>query len=238
MISWGTGDVIAKDVISHVVGHSPGFGNDLRSIALCALRMRQAKPVGGSEKSNQARDFSAASLDRSGGNLQIPATALPVFEMTIPPPHQIFVQYERGEIEREEMQALMALHARELISEMEEDYQNPAAAWIEQLLSRRAGSKWVKRHSNRLLREVLSALADVPDFPLARYFWNAMHPDVPIHCFFRIRREPVFQIRALDLKGETVRATIEYGVVKGEKPVKREFVFRRDDQWQLKVVAQ
>jgi len=39
-----------------------------------------------------------------------------------PTPNQLFALYERGEIEREELHALMAVHARELISEMEEDY--------------------------------------------------------------------------------------------------------------------
>ena len=51
----------------------------------------------------------------------------------IPTPSQIFDRFERGEIEREELHALMAFHAHELIQEMEEDYQNPAAAWIESL---------------------------------------------------------------------------------------------------------
>ena len=58
--------------------------------------------------------------------------------MNLPPPNQIIASFERGEIEREEMQALMAIHARELIREMEEDYQNPAVAWIENLLARDA----------------------------------------------------------------------------------------------------
>ena len=39
----------------------------------------------------------------------------------IPTPNEIFARYERGEIERDEMQALMALNARELIAEMEEN---------------------------------------------------------------------------------------------------------------------
>ena len=84
------------------------------------------------------------------------------FPVMILNPNQLFALYERGEIEREELHALMAVHARELISEMEEDYQNPAAALIENLLARRAVRRLARRHGGRLLREILIALADVP----------------------------------------------------------------------------
>ena len=60
----------------------------------------------------------------------------------IPTPRQLFAQFERGEIEREELQAMMAVHARELIAEMEEDYQNPASAWIESLLAGARRGAW------------------------------------------------------------------------------------------------
>ncbi|HEY1120314.1 MAG TPA: hypothetical protein VGE67_01885, partial [Haloferula sp.] len=112
----------------------------------------------------------------------------------LPTPSQIIASFERGEIERDELHAMMALHARELIREMEEDYQNPAAAWIESLLARRATGRLVRRHGARVVREVLVAIAEVPDFPPARYLWNAGHADVPLHCFFRMRRDPVFRI--------------------------------------------
>jgi hypothetical protein len=235
MISWGTGDEIAGDVIGRVLDQLPFFGNGLTSIALC----KWCKVLGANHRLAIWRWVFGLRGSRFwphdfGENLQMRRGTLPLLEMMIPPPHQIFAQYESGEIEREELQALMALHARELITEMEEDHQNPAAAWIEQLLSRRAGSRLVKRHGSRLLREILSALADVADFPPARYLWNAPHPDVPIHCFFRIRREPVFRIRTLERKGEKVWVTVEYGVAKGEKPVKRDFVLHRDERWRLK----
>lgn len=38
--------------------------------------------------------------------------------MMIPSPREFFASFERGEIERSELQALMALHARELIQEI------------------------------------------------------------------------------------------------------------------------
>jgi len=152
----------------------------------------------------------------------------------IPTPRQIFTQFECGEIDRDEMHALMALHARELIGEMEEDYQNPAAAWIEGLLARRAASRLVRLHGSRLLREVLGALADVPDFPPSRHLWNAAHPDVPLHCFLRPRREPVFRILNLDARSGEIRVLIEHGHAAKGKGTRRTFLMKRDDHWKLK----
>ena len=154
----------------------------------------------------------------------------------IPSPREIFASFERGEIERAELQALMALHARELIREMEEDYQNPAVAWLEGLLARRAAGKLVRRHGGRLLREVLMALSEVQDFPPARYLWNSSHVDVPLHCFFRMRREPVFRIVSLESKSGEVTVVTEYGEAAKGKGTRRTFFLRRDPQWQLKAV--
>ncbi len=151
----------------------------------------------------------------------------------IPTPSQIFASFERGEMEREEMHALMAVHARELIEEMEEDYQNPAAAWIESLLARRAAGRLVRRHGARLVREVLGALAEVSGFPPARYLWNAAHPDVPVHCFFRIRREPVFRILNLEAKSGEIRVHIEHGLSTRGKGIRIEFLLKRDRHWKL-----
>lgn len=152
----------------------------------------------------------------------------------IPTPRQLCAQFERGEIEREEFQALMAVHARELIDEMEEDRLNPAAAWIERLLSGRAVARLVRRHSSRLLREVLVALSEVPDFPPARYLWNAAHPDLPLYCFFRIRREPVFRIASIELKGREIEVTTEHGAAPRGKATRTRFVLRRSEDWLLR----
>lgn len=151
-------------------------------------------------------------------------------------PRQLFARFERGEIERDELHALMALHARELIQEMEEDYQNPAAAWVESLLARRAAGKLVRRHSARLMREVLIALSEVADFPPYRLLWNASHPDIPLHCFLRIRREPVFRILSLDSKGGEILVLTEYGEAAKGKGTRRSFRLKRDGVWKLKVV--
>ena len=154
----------------------------------------------------------------------------------IPTPNEIFAKFERGEIERDEMQALMALNARELIAEMEEDHQNPAAALLEQLLARRAASKLARKHGGRLVREVLNGLSEVPNFPPARYLWNSLHPDVPLHCFLRIRRVPVFRIVALEKKGESVFVETQHGSAEKGESVQRRFTLRRGDDWKLKVI--
>ena len=152
----------------------------------------------------------------------------------IPTPRQIFASFERGEMDRDEMHALMALHARELIEEMEDDYQNPAAAWIESLLARRAARRLVRRHGSRLLREVLSALADVADFPPARHLWNAAHPDVALHCFLRMRREPVFRILSLEVFAGVIRVVVEHGEAARGKGTRQTFALKRDPLLKLK----
>lgn len=151
----------------------------------------------------------------------------------LPTPSQIIASFERGEIERDELHALMALHARELIREMEEDYQNPAAAWIESLLARRATGTLVRRHGARVVREVLVALADVPEFPPARHLWNAGHADVPLHCFFRMRRDPVFRILSLDMKSGEIRVMVEYGDATKKKQ-RKTLLLNRDEEWKLR----
>ncbi len=151
----------------------------------------------------------------------------------IPSPKQLFAMFERGEIEREELQAMMAVHARELIGEIEEDYQNPAAAWLEAMMARQMMGRLTWRHGKRLVREVLIALSEVPDFPPAQKLWNAAHPDLPLHCFLRMRREPVFRIVQLGRRGDEVDVVVEYGDAK--RATKRRFLLRRDDQWRLVV---
>ena len=152
----------------------------------------------------------------------------------LPTPSQLAAQFERGELERDEFHALMAMHARELIAEIEEDYQNPAAAWIESLLARQAAGRLIRRHGSRLLREVLVALAEVRDFPPARYLWNAAHPDVPLHCFLRIRRVPVFRILQFDHRSNSIEVLIEHGEAGRGRGTRQLFHLKRDDQWHLR----
>jgi hypothetical protein len=158
-------------------------------------------------------------------------------EPMIPTPEKLFARFERGEIERDELQALMAVHARELIAEMEDDHRNPAAAWLESLLARRMMGRLVRRHGSRLMREILIALSAVEDFPASRYLWNAAHPDVPLHCFLRMRREPVLRFAAVDHLPDEISVIIEHGEAGRGRASRRLFVLRRDDRWRLRVVV-
>ncbi|HEY8960886.1 MAG TPA: hypothetical protein VIM57_01690 [Luteolibacter sp.] len=132
-------------------------------------------------------------------------------EPSLPSPDRLFAQFERGEIERDELQAMMAIHARSLIAEMEEERLNPAAAVLNALHNRHAAAKWTRRHGQRLVRETLAALAELDDFPPSAHLWNALHPDVPLHCFFRTKRDPVFRVLKFDNDGHVITLHIEHG---------------------------
>ncbi len=148
-------------------------------------------------------------------------------------------RFERGEIDRAELHARMALHARELIREMEEDHLNPAAAFIERIQTARITRRLAKRHGTRLLRECLVALSEVEDFPPAARLWNASHPDVPLYCFMRVKRAPAFLVVAIHQESTSrLRCQTEHGI-EGDpsaKPVRTTWHMERDSQWQLRVI--
>ena len=144
-------------------------------------------------------------------------------------PGQLANRFERGEIDRMEFQTLMAIHARELITEIEEDYQNPLAAWIETQLAKRSIRKLLKKHTAHQIREALTALSEAPGFPLAKYLWNAPHPDVPLHCFFRIRKSPTFQILSMNTIGDTVELHVEIYRLRNRERI----TLVRNENWKL-----
>ena len=145
-------------------------------------------------------------------------------------PRQLAARFERGEIDRTEFQSQMAIHARELITEIEEDYQNPLAAWIESRLARAAVKRLLRKHSEFRIREILTALSEATDFPLAKHIWNAPHPDVPLHCFFRIRRKPILQILSIREEEEIVEIDVEIFHARNRARI----VLKRDVDWQLR----
>jgi len=145
-------------------------------------------------------------------------------------PRQLATRLERGEIDRTEFQSLMAIHARELIAEIEEDHQNPLAAWIESRLAKAAVKRLLRKHSAFRIREILTALSEAPDFPLAKYLWNAPHPDVPLHCFFRTRREPIFQILSIREDADVTQIHVEIFRPRNRSRI----TLRRDPDWQLR----
>lgn len=148
-------------------------------------------------------------------------------------PRQLFHQLDTGLITRDQFREAMAVHAREVIEEMEEDHLNPAVAMLEQLICRRAVSKLLKRHEETLIREVLLALSELNDFPPGRWLWNAGHPHMPLHAFFRSKREPVFRIVELEAAPQIVTVVVEYGIKGQTNTVKEEIRLRRDRRTQL-----
>lgn len=145
-------------------------------------------------------------------------------------PRQLAARFERGEIDRTEFQSLMAIHARELIAEIEEDHQNPLAAWVESRLAKSAVKRLLRKHTAFRIREILTALSEAPDFPHAKYLWNAPHPDVPLHCFFRMRREPVFHILSIREDAEITEIQVEIFRPRNRSRI----VLRRDPEWRLR----
>lgn len=145
-------------------------------------------------------------------------------------PRQLVARFERGEMDRTEFQTLMAIHARELIEEIEEEHQNPFAAWLEARRCKAMVKNLLKTHNAYQIREILTALSDAPGFPMAKYLWNAPHPDVPLHCFFRISREPLFQILSIKSTGKEMKIRIELL----EKNNRKTITLTRDDSWQLR----
>lgn len=143
------------------------------------------------------------------------------------PPQKLFRQFEAGEISRTELQKTCALHQREMIAEIEEMRLNPLAAYVENLLLKREVAKVRRLYGEGLVREVLHALAEVPDFPPAILFWNAEYRDVPLHCFFRFRREPIFRIVEIVHEGMQLRATVDYGSSSRKKTTRETFSFHR-----------
>lgn len=105
----------------------------------------------------------------------------------------------------------MSMHAHELIDEMIEAHQNPVAAYIEQLRNRTVAARHARRHGSTALREILTALGRIPEFPPAQILWNAPHREVPLHCFFRTKHEPIFRIVKLKILATKARVVVEYG---------------------------
>ena len=134
---------------------------------------------------------------------------------------------------REQLHAAMADHARELIKDIEEDRRNPVAAYVDKVLSKQAANKLTRRYTEPVVREVLAALAEIPDFPPAQLLWNAEHRDVPLYCFLRPRREPVFRVLHIELAAHQVEISIEHGPAKRRDSIQETFTLRRHSDGQL-----
>ena len=158
--------------------------------------------------------------------------------LAVPPstplsPRQLFNLLDSGRITKDEFRARMGECAREIITEMEEDHLNPIAAFMEQMLGRRAASKLLRHHEEHQIREMLQALSELDDFPPARWLWNAAHPHIPLHAFFRIKRTPVFRVLSLEIMPQLVVVTVEYEGPGSTDIVREDIRLRRDRRGRL-----
>jgi hypothetical protein len=153
----------------------------------------------------------------------------------LPNPAQLFRLYEAGSLTRAQWQAAMAWHASQILEEVAEARRHPVGAFIEDRLARRAAKRLARGHGEAELREVFEALAEVSDFPPAHRLWNAGHRDVPLHCFLRMRTEPVFRVLRFEGNRETVSIVVEHGRAAKKEAMREEFLLVRD-RWARLVV--
>ncbi|HBM76830.1 MAG TPA: hypothetical protein DD438_01865 [Verrucomicrobiales bacterium] len=144
------------------------------------------------------------------------------------PPHRLVALFERGGITRAQLQAAMTVHQQRLLMEIAEARQSPVLSFLDEKLSRYVASRLERRHGEKIIRMVLRALADIDDFPPADLLWNAEHPDVPLHCFFRLRREPVFRLISLTVDPLGVKVVIEHGQAAKRHTTRQEIRLVRD----------
>ncbi|WP_395736811.1 hypothetical protein [Prosthecobacter sp.] len=148
----------------------------------------------------------------------------------VPTPQQLFRWLDSGRISREEFRTAMAVHAGELIQEMEQAHANPLVAKFNELMNRREAWKWSRRHGEVVMREILCALMDEEQFTPARWLWNAAHPHVPLHCFFRTRGTPVLRFEEMTVHPQNASVLIEHGGSETLAPAREKFYFRRNRQ--------
>lgn len=118
--------------------------------------------------------------------------------------------------------------ALELIAEMEAEHDNPRASFVDRLMNKRAAAKLIKAHGEAAIRELFSVMAEINDFPPALLLWNAGHWDVPLHCFIRLKREPVFRIKELRVRSRQATMIIEHGSAKKNETTREKLHFQRD----------
>ena len=153
-----------------------------------------------------------------------------------PTPPQLFRQFENGEISREELHASLALHARSLIAEMVEEKKNPKSSYLERLRNFAAARRLASKHGAPRVREILGALGAIDGFPPAQILWNASHTDVPLHCFFRSKAEPVFRITRLEVQPMLVSIDVEYGAHDRSRTTRESILFQRNARLELELL--
>jgi hypothetical protein len=153
-----------------------------------------------------------------------------------PTPNHLIEKWQRGEIEREEMQSLMKQHQLALLEEAEEYHRNPIAGYLEGLLNKRAANLLIKAHGEASIREILLAMSHLQVFPPSAYLWNADHWDVSLHAFFRTRSAPVFRIREIMVKSTRAVLLIEHGSPKKSETTLERITLERNWRGDMEVV--
>lgn len=164
---------------------------------------------------------------------------LGVFPMKLAPfptPRNLILQWQDGEIEREEMQRMMSEHQKELLKEADSYHFNPIAGYLEGLLNKRAARRLVREHGEAAIRELLLALSWLHDFEPGAYLWNADHWDVALHAYFRTKSEPVFRVRELMVKSSRAVMIVEHGSAKRSETRRERLTFKRHWKGEMEVV--
>ncbi len=156
---------------------------------------------------------------------------------TLPAPAHLFRLFDQGRITRSEFQAAMRLHQLLLIDDIHDAMRDPGLSWFDEVLNRRAARRLIKQHGEDIVRETLVALSDIPGFPPAIHLWNAGHRLVPLYCFLRTKRAPIFRITRLDAAPQAVGIVIEYSRGRKEDITREEISLRRNRQGQLVAIS-
>lgn len=151
----------------------------------------------------------------------------------LPTPAQLFRQFEQGRITHEYFRTAMSLHQRLLLEDIEDASRDPGLTWFDEVLNRRAARHLEKTYGEDIVREALVALSDMPDFPPAVQIWNAGHKLVPLYCFLRMKRAPVFRVITMEVLPSMVGIVVEYGRAKKSECTREEITLRRNRQGQL-----
>ncbi|MDB4271732.1 hypothetical protein N9873_04100 [Akkermansiaceae bacterium] len=154
-----------------------------------------------------------------------------------PSPRALVRQWEKGEIKREELHALIAQHQAAILAEAEEERANPIAAYLDRLSNKRMAKKLINQHGEASLRELCLGLSELPEFLPAAFLWNADHWDLPFHCFIRHQKEPVFRIREVFLRQGRAMMLIEHGSAKKRETTRERITFERHWRGEMKVVS-
>lgn len=151
-------------------------------------------------------------------------------------PRQIFRLFDNGALTREQLREALQAHALELIDEMEDVHANPQASWLETMLNKHQAARLIRQHGEPIVREIFLALSEVPNFRPAQFLWNADHDHMPLHCFLRSRREPVFRVVRITSAPFVINVVVEHGKPKKSEVTREMFRLERDRTGVLTVV--